>query len=112
MFARVRICLCDVLYRHVSTDMHDFVVADDIFWKRTCSEAVRLKYAKRKRPLPPTPTAIPEVHFADDDTVARILTEVPTAQGMRRLRLEAMRCITAKGIMRPIARLVSNATTR
>jgi hemin uptake protein HemP len=91
--------------RNVSNDMNDFVVADDVFWMRTCSEGVRLKYRKQGRPPPPAPHANAEVLYADAETVAAILTDVPTAQGMRLLRKQTAAAIAHHGTIRRMAPL-------
>jgi hypothetical protein len=88
--------------------MRDFVVADDVFWQRTCSEIVRAKYHKLGKPLPPAPVAIPEVHYADDTTVAAVVGDVPTVAGMKIMRYEAMMSIARNGLIRPIARFNVN----
>ena len=91
--------------RHVSTNMADFVVADDVFWRRTCSDEVRAKYQRRGRPLPPPPTAVPELHFADQATVAQVVGPCETEQQMRRMRLQAMLALEKDGVMRPVPRI-------
>jgi hypothetical protein len=92
-------------FRHVSTDMRDFVVADDVFWQRTCSDAVRAKYERLGRPLPPAPIAIPEVNYADEATVGAFVGDVPTVGGMKSMRYKAMMDIARNGLIRPIARV-------
>jgi hypothetical protein len=91
--------------RHVSDNLEDFVVADDVFWRRTCSDAVRAKYIRSGRSLPEAPQAQPPVRYADAASINGIIHGVPSAEGMRRLRKEAMNAIAAKGVMRRISRL-------
>jgi hypothetical protein len=90
--------------RKVSDNLADFVVADDIFWQRTCSDAVRAKYRKRGRLPPPPAPANAEADFADAATVAQIMEGVPTPEGMRLLRRQAMERIENSGTVRRIAR--------
>jgi len=92
--------------RHVSEDLNDFIVADDFFWQRTCSEQVRQKYQRSGRPLPPQPSARQEVDFADATSV-RAMTQSATnsTTTMQRLRRDAMNAIEARGTIRRIARL-------
>ncbi len=91
--------------RHVSDNLADFVVADDIFWQRTCSDAVRQKYAKRGRLPPVAPAANANVAYADAASVSEAFHVVPTAQGMRQLRRIVMQGIARSGKMRSIPRL-------
>lgn len=90
--------------RHVSTNMADFVVADDVFWRRTCSDEVRAKYQRRGRPLPLPPIPVPEVHFADKETVVKVVGPSEREQQMRRMRLHAMLALEKEGVMRPVPR--------
>lgn len=90
--------------------MQDFVVADDVFWQRTCSESVRAKCQELGRPVPPGPVAIPEVRYADQRTVAAFVGDVPTVAGMKAMRYEAMMSIAKKGVIRPIARFTANGS--
>ncbi len=89
--------------------MADFVVADDVFWRRTCSDAVRAKYQRQGRPLPPSPIPVPDVHFADNATVAGVVGQgsfphsVP--QGMRQMRLQVMLALERQGVIRPMQRI-------
>ena len=89
--------------RKVSSSLDDFVIADDLFWIRTCSDEVRKAYRAKGRPLPEAPRANAEVSYADAETVAQILRNVPPAQGMRLLRKKAASQIANKGTMRRMA---------
>lgn len=89
--------------RKVSSCLDDFVIADDIFWVRTCSDDVRKRYRAKGRPLPQAPRADADVSYADAATVAAILRNVPSAQGMRVLRKEAADRIARRGTMRRMA---------
>jgi hypothetical protein len=88
--------------------MADFVVADDVFWRRTCSDDVRAKYQRQGRPLPPAPVPVPEVQFADKSTVADVLgaagVATGTQQSMRQMRLQVMLHLERQGVIRPLQR--------
>ena len=76
-----------------------------LFWQRTmCSDAVRARYRKRGRIPPPPAPANAEADFADAATVAQIMEGVPTPEGMRLLRRQAMERIENSGTVRRIAR--------
>jgi hypothetical protein len=91
--------------RKVSCDMKDFVVADDVFWIRTCSDEVRARYLKRNRPLPPAPIANHVAHFADRATIAQLMRGLETERAQRVLRTKCMQRIEALGVPRRVAAL-------
>ncbi len=84
--------------------MQDYVVADDIFWTRTCSDEVRMKYTRRGLLPPQPPPAQPEVFFADAETVAAMAPATEGAQHVRMLRRQATLRIAERGTIRRIAR--------
>ncbi len=88
--------------RRVSCDMKDFVVADDVFWTRTCSDEVRARYARANRPLPLAPVANPVAHFADRATIAQLMHGLETDRAQRVLRSRCMQRIEQLGARRRV----------